>query len=336
MHFPIRRGVLAREIGRVQAVDGVSFEIASGQTLGLVGESGCGKSTIGKCIMRFVKPTAGEITFQGTEITRLSSRQLRPLRDHVQIVFQDPFASLNPRMSIGTVIGEPLAMRGVPRARIDARVGDLLDHVGLASTMRQRFPHELSGGQRQRVAVARALALEPQLLVLDEPLSALDVSVQAQVTNLLQSLQEEFGLGYLFISHDLSVVHHLAHDVAVMYLGRIVETGSREQVFGSPQHPYTRALLSAVPVADPESRGRQSRILLEGDVPSPTDPPSGCRFRTRCWKAQAVCAVEDPPLVPRPEDGHLVACHFPEPLAVARGAGASPTTRGRTGRPHDS
>ncbi len=311
VHYPIRRGILGREVGRMQAVDGVSFDIRAGRTLGLVGESGCGKSTIGNAVMRFVKPTAGEIRFDGRDIAGLPKHSLRSLRDQVQMVFQDPFASLNPRMAIRDVVGEGLAMRNVPLRTVEARVAELLEHVGLISTIADRFPHELSGGQRQRVAVARALALEPQLVVLDEPLSALDVSVQAQVTNLLQALQDELRLGYLFISHDLSVVHHVAHDVAVMYLGRIVEFGSRADVFGQPRHPYTQALLSAAPVADPSQRGSRDRIILRGDVPNPAQPPSGCRFRTRCWKAQDICASETPRLAAA-GGGHPVACHFPD------------------------
>jgi peptide/nickel transport system ATP-binding protein len=320
VHYGGRQGIVRRARGGVRAVDGVDFRIEPAETLGLVGESGCGKSTIGKAVMRFLEPTGGTISFAGRDISHISKRDLRDLRDDVQIVFQDPFASLNPRMPIGEVVGEPLAMRHVRRAEVAARVDGLLEQVGLPRVIRGRFPHELSGGQRQRVAIARALAVSPRLLVLDEPLSALDVSVQAQVTNLLQTLQEELGLSYLFISHDLSVVHHLARRVAVMYLGRIVETGARESVFGHPLHPYTQGLLSAVPIADPAHRSSRSRILLEGDVPNPSDPPSGCHFRTRCWKAQAVCSVEDPALVARPGADHPVACHFPEPLAVVPAA----------------
>jgi peptide/nickel transport system ATP-binding protein len=337
MHYPVRRGILGREVARVQAVDGVSFSIEVGRTLGLVGESGCGKSTIGNCIMRFVKPSGGEILFKGRDVARLSRSQLRPVRDHVQMVFQDPFASLNPRMTIREVIGEPLAMRHAAARAIDERVDELLDHVGLIAALRHRFPHELSGGQRQRVAIARALVLKPQLLVLDEPLSSLDVSVQAQVTNLLQTLQEELSLGYLFVSHDLSVVHHLAHEVAVMYLGRIVEVGGRDEVFGRPRHPYTQALLSSVPIADPSHRGRRRRIILEGDVPNPSRPPSGCRFRTRCWKAEEVCALETPKLLPGGEGSHAVACHFPETLdaggAVPASTTAATANRGALGGP---
>jgi oligopeptide/dipeptide ABC transporter ATP-binding protein len=310
-HFPTRRR-LRRHGGTVRAVDGVSFDLRAGETLALVGESGCGKSTVARCVMRFVKPTAGRITYRGTDVTHYSKRRLRPLRDVVQIVFQDPYASLNPRMSVRDLVAEPLRIRGLDPAVMRTRADELLDRVGLDRRLRDRYPHEFSGGQRQRIAIARALALRPRVVVLDEPVSALDVSVQAQVIGLLQDLQAELGLAYLFISHDLSVVHHLADRVAVMYLGRMVEEGACDEVFASPVHPYTRALLSAAPITDPTQRGRRRRIILTGDVPSPADPPSGCRFRTRCWKAADICAHAVPNLIERGTAGHPAACHFPE------------------------
>ncbi|MFE1413853.1 ABC transporter ATP-binding protein [Streptomyces sp. NPDC058746] len=317
-HYPLTQGIVFRkQIGAVKAVDGVSFALRAGETLGIVGESGCGKSTVAKMLVNLERPTAGAISYKGEDITKLSGKALKAVRRNIQMVFQDPYTSLNPRMTVGDIIGEPYEIHPevAPKGDRRRKVQELLDVVGLNPEYINRYPHQFSGGQRQRIGIARGLALQPEIIVADEPVSALDVSVQAQVINLLERLQNDFDLSYVFIAHDLSIVRHISDRVGVMYLGRIVEIGSDAQIYDHPTHPYTQALLSAVPVPDPEARARRERIILSGDVPSPANPPSGCRFRTRCWKAQPRCAAEVPLLAvpasfPTGPAAHPSACHF--------------------------
>ncbi|BAU86251.1 ABC transporter ATP-binding protein [Streptomyces laurentii] len=312
-HFPIRKGLLQRQSGAVKAVDGIDFEVYPGETLGVVGESGCGKSTMGRLITRLLEPTGGTIEFEGTDISHLGVAKMRPLRRDIQMIFQDPYGSLNPRHTVGAIISAPFKLQGVePEGGLKAEVQRLLGLVGLNPEHYNRYPHEFSGGQRQRIGIARALALKPKLVIADEPVSALDVSIQAQVVNLLDDLQDELGLTYVIIAHDLSVIRHVSDRIAVMYLGKVVELADRTSLYQSPMHPYTRALMSAVPIPDPRRRGQKNdRILLTGDVPSPIAPPPGCRFHTRCWKATDVCKTKEPPLLElRP--GQRVACHHPE------------------------
>ncbi len=310
MHFPIYRGVIQRQVGAVRAVDGVSFDVKRGETLGLVGESGCGKSTTGRTILQLYRPTAGNVYFEDVDLVHLKGEDLRQMRRKMQMIFQDPYASLNPRMTVADIVGEPLVVHNVAHGKeIQDRVEHLLELVNLNPSFASRYPHEFSGGQRQRIGVARALALQPSFIICDEPISALDVSIQAQVVNLLEELQEQFNLTYLFIAHDLSMVRHISNRVAVMYLGVIVELAMRDELYAKPLHPYTQALLSAVPIPDPIADAKRKRTILQGDVPSPANPPSGCRFRTRCPIAEAICAEKRPEFREiRP--GHFVACFF--------------------------
>ena len=311
-HFPIRKGLLQRQVAAVQAVDGLDFEVRKGETLSLVGESGCGKSTTGRLLTRLEEPTAGKIVFEGRDITHLGDGAMRPLRRDVQMIFQDPFSSLNPRHTVGKIVSEPFRLQHVkPEGGVKKTVQDLLELVGLSPEHYNRYPHEFSGGQRQRIGIARTLALRPKLIVADEPVSALDVSIQAQVVNLLEDLQDELNLTYVMIAHDLSVVRHVSDRVAVMYLGKIVEIADRDPLYERPMHPYTVALMSAVPIPDTRRRTERERIRLQGDVPSPINPPPACRFHTRCWKAQDICRTQEPPLAEL-APGHQVACHFPE------------------------
>lgn len=319
-HYPIKGGVLRRTVGHVKAVDGVSFELYKGETLGIVGESGCGKSTLGRLLMRLEEPTSGSLVFDGVDVYAQRGRAMRKLRRDIQIVFQDPYTSLNPRKTVGDIIGEPFDIHPdvVPKQGRRKKVQELLDLVGLNPEHINRYPHQFSGGQRQRIGIARGIALNPKVLICDEPVSALDVSVQAQVVNLMEKLQDELGLSYVFIAHDLSVVRHISDRVGVMYLGKMAEIGDEDQVYSRPTHPYTQALLSAVPVPDPTLRTKREQIVLQGDVPSPANPPSGCRFHTRCFKAQEKCKVDVPELIDRPDGAgaHPSACHFAAPREI--------------------
>jgi oligopeptide/dipeptide ABC transporter ATP-binding protein len=315
-HYPLMGGgVVRRRVGDVHAACDLTYTLHRGETLGLVGESGCGKSTTGKAVLQLSPPTSGSVKFEGEELVGKTRKQMRHIRRDLQVVFQDPYASLNPRMPVSDIVAEPLIIHGLYKRQGKERVRDLLTVVGLNPEHGNRYAHEFSGGQRQRIGIARALALEPKVLVLDEPVSALDVSIQAGVVNLLEELQGRLGLSYVFIAHDLSVVRHICNRVAVMYLGKIVEIGSRDHIYDRASHPYTQALLSAVPIPDPKLERQRRRIVLEGDVPSPVNPPSGCRFRTRCWKAQDICAEKEPELIDRGQ-GHPVACHFAEPRSL--------------------
>jgi oligopeptide/dipeptide ABC transporter ATP-binding protein len=324
-HFPLQRGVFGRDSAVVHAVDDVSFEVRSGDTMALVGESGCGKSTLGRLVLRLLEPTAGRVWFDGEDLTALAPRELRARRRELQMIFQDPYSSLNPRMTVAQTLAEPMALHGLAAGRRHERAAELMDLVGLAPQYLQRYPHEFSGGQRQRIGIARALAVEPRLIVCDEPVSALDVSIQAQIVNLLQDLQRRFSLAFIFIAHDLAVVKHIASHVAVMYLGQIVEYADKRSLFAQPRHPYTQALLSAIPL--PEPGRRSERAVLQGDVPNPIAPPSGCRFRTRCPHARERCAQEVPAL--RNADGHAVACHFWEEIAPPASLAAAPPVNER-------
>lgn len=321
--FPMTQGIVfKRHIGDVKAVDGVSFKVEAGETHGLVGESGCGKSTTGRAILRLHEPTSGEVYFEGKDLLSLNKGQMREIRKDMQIIFQDPYASLNPRMTVRDIVTEPMVIHKIGDDVSRKEKGEyLLEVVGLNPEHANRYPHQFSGGQRQRIGVARALALEPKLIVADEPVSALDVSIQAQLVNLLMDIQKEFGIAFLFIAHDLAVVRHISSHVSVMYLGKIMESGTRDQIYEVPQHPYTQALLSAVPTANRDAERRRERIILEGDIPSPAEPPSGCNFRTRCFKAEEICAQVEPPLEDM-GDGQMVACHFPEVRSVLKLAGA--------------